>query len=156
MNVDLRRPGHLVVNDVHHTWNIETARSNVGRYEQRVFACVELFQVLETHLLVHVGVQMQRILFEQTEQIGQPAHTVNAVGKDERSSGVFALKVVHVDVLLVDRTEDLGLEKPVGCDSFSCQIENDRLFNHLNLLDQSIEQRLLLSLELLGSLGLVV
>jgi hypothetical protein len=95
-------------------------------------------------LLVHVGVYVKWRFSQQAKQIGQPAHTINTIREDERASDVLAQKVVQIDVLLVEGTEDFRLGQILGGHRFRCQIEQLRLANHLYFGNKSVQLSLLL------------
>ena len=84
-------------------------------------------QVLETLLLVHVGVQRQRRAVQDDQQAVEPLDAVNAVGEHHGSAGVLQQEVVEVEVLVVLVAVDLGLYQRLHRRFLPGQIDDLRL-----------------------------
>ena len=99
MHVCVRCARHLVVHDVVHRGDVEPARGDVRREQDRVWRRLEPVEVLQALPLLELRMQREGGDGEQLEQRLQPPDAVNGGEEDERAAGVAEEEVVQVCVL---------------------------------------------------------
>ena len=85
--------------------------------------------------------EMKRCFLKQPKQVGQSAHTVNAVGEYECSAHILAREVVQINVLLDFGAEQLGLDEVFGGDRLGGQVEHLGLLDHLHFFHQGVQRQ---------------
>ena len=109
MHVCVRRARHLVVHDVVHRGDVEPARGDVRREQDRVGRRLEPVEVLQALPLLELRMQREGGDGEQLEQRLQPPDAVNGGEEDERAAGVAEEEVVEVRVLVGREAVDAAL-----------------------------------------------
>ena len=99
MHVRVRRARHLVVHDVVHRGDVEPARGDVRREQDRVGRRLEPVEVLQALPLLELRMQREGGDGEQLEQRLQPPDAVDGGEEDQRAAGVAEEEVVQVCVL---------------------------------------------------------
>lgn len=100
MNVRVSRAGQVEVDDMINRGNIETSSGNVCRDQDSVLGRLEAVQVLETLLLLQLGMKREDWHLEDFEQRDQATDTVNASYEDKGTSGIAKQEVVEIQVLV--------------------------------------------------------